>query len=93
MIVFKYEVSTVDGCHLILDGLNIPGEKHESEELDHQGSRIVWKGDKFVGLFHPKENKMELYPTKNTNSINHFIHRYPDLDWDTWALVKTKRWT
>lgn len=92
MIVFKYEVKTVKDCHLILDGMNIPGEKHESEPLDEHGSKIVWKGDKFIGLLHPDSGKMELYPTKNTNSINYFIHRYQDLDWDTWALVKTKRW-
>ncbi len=92
MIVFKYEVNTVNDCHLILDGMNIPGEKHESEELDEQGSKIVWKGDKFIGLFHPEEKKMELYGTKNTNSINFYINRYKDIDWDTWYQVKTKRW-
>lgn len=92
MIVFRYKTYSVYDCHSILENMEIPGEKYTSEELSNEGSRIVWKGDKFIGIFHPEEQQMELYATKNTNSINFFINKYDKLDWDSWSLVKTKRW-
>ncbi len=90
MIVFKYEVGTVADCHLILNGMNIPGRAIEVSM--NEDTKAVWESDEFIGLFNEDNGAMELYGTKNTNSINFFINRYKDLDWDTWYLVKTKRW-
>lgn len=93
MIVFKYQVQSVDQCRTILDAMNLPGRFEVSEDMDSTGSKIVFEGDHFLGLFHPKDQLMELYGTKNTNSINYYINRYESLDWDTWQCVKTKRWS
>lgn len=92
MIIFKYGSPSVSMCHTMIRAMQLPGEQHESEALNDEGTKIVWKGDEFVALFYPNESRMELYPTKNTNSINYFINRYEHLDWDTWQKVKTKRW-
>lgn len=98
MIVFKYEVMSVKDCHTILNGMKIPGqERHEDPDPENEKpgqSKIigVWEGYEFIAVFYPEDKQMELYPIKNTNSINYFIHRYPELDWDTWKQVRTKRW-
>ncbi len=96
MIVFKYDVGSVKGCHTILNGMKIPGqERHEDPDAEDSDASIigVWEGNEFIAVFYPEDQQMELYPFKNTNSINFFIHRYPELDWDTWKQVRTKRWS
>lgn len=92
MIVFKYQVSSIEECHRILSSMEIPGSLYESEELDTDGSKIVFKGEKFVAIYHPESTQMELYGTKSTNSINYYINRFDKLHWDTWQCVRMKRW-
>ena len=95
MIVFNYkQIHDVDACHFVIRNMRIPGEPRCTplQETDKGQTLLVWRDDKFMALFYPAENVMELYPTKNTNSVNYFIARYPELDWDTWHQIKTKRW-
>lgn len=92
MIVFKYEhTGSVESCHFMLDKMELPGEKTE-EELNDEGATLVFKGDRFLAIHYADEGKMELYATKNTNSVNYFIMKYKFLDWDTYSVIKSKRW-
>ena len=93
MIAFKYKtIEDVEWAHFLLKRMDIPGETIE-EPMDDEGKAVVvWQGDKFIAIFHPKEQTLVLYGTKATNSVNFYIMRYPLLEWDTWHLIKTKRW-
>lgn len=91
MVVFKYKLlSQIEQCHFVLLEMELPGEP-VNEELNPQ-TQAVWKGEDFIALWYPEESRMELYGTKNTNSVNYFIMRYGKLDWDTFSIVRTKRW-
>jgi len=92
MIVFKYKanVSTLSVCHRVLESMDIPGNPIE-EQLDEHGT-IVWKGKEFIGIHYSDTMTMELYGTKNTNSVQYYEKRYPNLEWDEVVKVKTKRW-
>lgn len=79
-----------DVAHLVLSNMGLPGEK--CDKLMKDDMKCVWKGEEFLALYYPTENVMELYGTKNTNSINFYINRYENLEWDSWHKVKTKRW-
>ena len=91
MIVFRYRVAeTPEVCHLALDQMGIPGVI-ANEELDEH-STIVWKDDKFIAIHYSDTQTMELYGTKNTNSLQYYEKRYPKLEFDEVQHVKTKRW-
>lgn len=91
MIVFKYDnIMEPESAHLHLGSMDIPGEACNEDMRDDM--KCVWRGDKFLALYYPSENTLELYGTKNTNSINFYIMKYPSLDWDSWHKVQTKRW-
>lgn len=90
MVVFEYEVGSIEDCWYLLEGMNLPGEK-SGEELN-PNQKVAWKGSKFIGLFYPDENKMELYGTKNTNSVKFYETKYPKLEYDNVSIIKTKRW-
>ena len=91
MIIFKYQhTRSIDSCHFLMNKMELPGEPIE-EKLDEK-STLVWQGDEFIAIHIAEENRMELYGTKNTNSPNYFIMRYPKLDWDTYTVIRSKRW-
>jgi hypothetical protein len=91
MIVFNYiGVLTPKNAQTLLSAMDIPGEA--CERLIRDGMLCVWKGNEFMAMFYPEERRLELYGTKNTNSINYYINRFERLNWHTWNKVKTKRW-
>ena len=92
MIVFKYDANVQDmtECHEVLKSMEIPGEP-DNEIIDENGT-VVWKGDKFIGIYYADTKTLELYGIKNTNSVQYYKKRYPMLKWDEAIKVKTKRW-
>lgn len=91
MVVFKYRVATnLNLCHQLLHEMEIPGEP-VNEPVDEKGT-IVWKDDKFIAIHYNDTDTMELYGTKNTNSVKYFEKQYPKLDYDDVQVVRTKRW-
>lgn len=91
MIVFKYQhAGTVKICQNAIKQMELPGEP--TEEVLDENSTLVWKGDRFLAIHYKEDNRMELYGTKNTNAVNYFIMRYPKLDWDTYSVIRSKRW-
>lgn len=91
MIVFKYKVAAnIEVCHLALDEMKVPGNL-TNEPIDEH-STIVWSGDDFIAIHYSDTQTMELYGTKNTNSIQYYNKRYPNIQYDDAQVVKTKRW-
>jgi len=92
VIVFKYtaNVSDLSVCHRVIESMDIPGEP-VNETIDDKGT-VVWQGKEFIGIHYSDTMTLELYGTKNTNSVQYYEKRYPNLDWDDVVKVKTKRW-
>jgi len=91
MIVFKYRVaSNMNLCHQLLEEMEIPGQAVK-EKLDEKGT-LMWSGDKFIAIHYSDTNTMELYGTKNTNSVKFYEKKYPKLEYDDVQVVRTKRW-
>jgi hypothetical protein len=95
MIIFKYKAYSVKDCQDIINGMELPDGEFKPQEDNHteeDGFYIVYGSPDFLSVFNEKDNMMELYGTKNTNSVNYYIKRFSKLDWDTWQVVRTKRW-
>lgn len=91
MIIFKYKVSNVDQCRLLMELMELPGYYTGNKESEDKFVK-VWEGNEFIGLFNREDDLYELYATKNTNSINYFLKRYPKLEYDDVMKIPTKRW-
>lgn len=92
MIIFKYKAFSVDDCRKIINGMDLPGGEFAADSKESEDYDVVYGSEDFLGVFNREDSMLELYGTKNTNSINYYIKRFPNLDWDSWQLVRTKRW-
>ena len=93
MVVFKFRSAfSLEQCQQALQEMEIPGKPIKERLSEDDDSTIVWKDDKFIGIHYGDTQTMELYATKNTNSVQYFEKRYPKLEYDRVQLVKTKRW-
>lgn len=93
MVVFKFRsAGSIQLCHEALVSMDIPGEMIHEVLSEEDESTIIWKGDRFIAIHYGDTQTMELYGTKNTNSIEYYHKRYPKLDYDRVQLVRTKRW-
>lgn len=93
MIIFKYQAFSVDDCVKIINSMKFEGEfKEQNEEIaDDSEFDIVFANEHFLAVFNKRDNMMEMYGTKNTNSINYYIKRF-GIVYDSYQVIKTKRW-
>ena len=93
VVFFYYPVKTPQDGQCLLEEMDIPGEAIIDEFGDKNEKCIIWKDEQFIAIHYKEEHSMELYPTKNTNSIAYFEKRFPNLRWDRKQVFKTKRWS
>jgi hypothetical protein len=92
MIIFQYQLHNTDVelCQKLISSMEIPGAPINEEMSDV--SKVIWEHKDFIAIQHTDTMKLELYGTKNTNSVKYYMARYPLLEYDDVKVVKTKRW-
>lgn len=90
MVVFRIpNVTDSKHAHYVLDQLGI-GYHRVDKEISLE-RLLVNEDEKFVCLLQ-KDHDLEIYPLKNTNSVNYFHINYPKLKEVEYHVIRTKRW-
>ena len=93
MVVFRVNgLKSVEQCHNLFGYLGIPIEKVDREFPADNNKVLVGESKKFIALWYKDSEEVEIYGTKNTNSINYYEINYPKLKETESHVIRTKRW-
>lgn len=90
MIKFYYHhIKSIEDCYIVVDSFGLVGNK-VNEKM--KTNTMVFVSPDFIGYWSEGYSLLMLLPLKNTNSINYFIRKYPNFQWDDYQIERTKRW-